>query len=172
MGRALPDEVPQEEASRLRKSFTDSLIRHKRSIRRIGFKAWMSGSLHDKLATAQDILYYRHIKCRTYRQLLEAERALVAISRKGGDRYIIYDNIYPDNKVIYEKSLFSSYTEAAFEGVPVRLPCGNHQLLTQIYGDYMTPPPPEKRVSGHHNYYTDLSRRLTVREVLSEMKGK
>lgn len=166
------DEVSKEEASELRKSFTDSLIRHKRSIRRIGFKAWMSGSVHDKLAAIQDLLYYRHIKGRTYRRLLETDRALAAISRNGGDRYIIYDNIYPDNKVIYEKSLFSSYTEASFEDIPVRLPSGNHQLLTQIYGDYMTPPPPEKRVSGHHNFYTDLSRRLTVSEVLSEMRVK
>lgn len=40
-----------------------------------------------------------------------------------------------------------------FEGMPLTAPTEYDKLLTQIYGDYMTPPPEDKR-EGHH--YVDV----------------
>lgn len=55
-------------------------------------------------------------------------------------------------KEIVPKDYFGEGTKGVFEDVEVMLPEKYHEYLTALYGDYMTPPPPEKRV-GHH-YYT------------------
>ena len=36
-----------------------------------------------------------------------------------------------------------------FEGVEANLPPNYHKYLSTMYGDYMTPPPPEKQVANH-----------------------
>ena len=148
------DEVPAAEAPALRKVYLQRLVAYKRGIRRTNFGAWWRASLRDKLAAIQDFLYYRPMTSRSRRLLLEADAA--AAARKG-DRYILYDNIYGDAKVTYDKALFEGEPlKADFEGLSVPLPSGNDRLLTQIYGDYMTPPPPEKRRSLHHHYFVQL----------------
>ena len=40
-----------------------------------------------------------------------------------------------------------------FEGVLLPVPADTDATLRVCYGDYMTPPPPEKQVSNHHPYY-------------------
>ena len=40
-----------------------------------------------------------------------------------------------------------------FEGVLLPVPADTDATLKACYGDYMTPPPPEKQVSNHHPYY-------------------
>jgi lipopolysaccharide cholinephosphotransferase len=44
-----------------------------------------------------------------------------------------------------------------FEGGKYEAPLRYHDYLTAIYGDYMTPPPENKRVSPHRfkAYFTD-----------------
>ena len=55
---------------------------------------------------------------------------------------------------IVPKEYFGNGVKGIFEGIEVMLPEDYDKYLTSLYGDYMTPPPPEKRV-GHH-YYTVL----------------
>jgi len=40
-------------------------------------------------------------------------------------------------------------TQVEFEGKIYNAPYDTHAYLTSLYGDYMTPPPPEKRISHH-----------------------
>ena len=42
--------------------------------------------------------------------------------------------------------------------------------LTFVYGDYMTPPPDEKKISLHCQYYVDLCDRLSVKEIKKRLK--
>jgi hypothetical protein len=42
-------------------------------------------------------------------------------------------------------------SNATFEGMNVRVPEKCDEYLTALYGDWRTPPPPEKQV-GHHYY--------------------
>jgi hypothetical protein len=48
-----------------------------------------------------------------------------------------------------------------FEGLNVRIPENSDAYLTQLYGDYMTPPPPEKRVGHHYANIVDLDKPYT-----------
>lgn len=152
------DEVPAAQAHELRKAYSERLIAYKRGIRRTSWKQWLHGSLHDKVATVQDFLYYRPFCRRSLRRLMSYDARVAALK---GDKYILYDNIYPDAKVVYDKLLFAGEPVMAdFDGLKVPLPSGNDAILRQIYGDYMTPPPEDKRVSGHHQYYINLEERV------------
>ena len=49
------------------------------------------------------------------------------------------------------KSVIGNPTEYIFEGHTVYGIENYDEYLTRLYGDYMTPPPPEKQVT-HHDY--------------------
>ncbi len=52
---------------------------------------------------------------------------------------------------IAPRSLFDSLSVISFEGEPFSAVTDAHTFLTNLYGDYMTPPPKEKQVS-HHDF--------------------
>lgn len=49
------------------------------------------------------------------------------------------------------KEWYSSSTELQFENNSFKVPVGYHNVLTKLYGDYMTPPPQEQQVTHHTN---------------------
>ncbi len=49
----------------------------------------------------------------------------------------------------FPKSIFNSFINVAFESYSVKIMSGYDSYLSNIYGDYMTPPPLDKRVSSH-----------------------
>lgn len=73
----------------------------------------------------------------------------------------------------FPAELFQSSIVVPFEEYSVKLPSGYHQLLTTIYGDYMTPPPIEKRVLTHgsQRYYCNLKEGLTIDEARERIKN-
>lgn len=68
-------------------------------------------------------------------------------------------------KEISDYSWFNPLKEYTFEGRIVWGPNNYDAYLTKMYGDYMTPPPIEKRKSHHSHYFIDLSRRYTLEEI-------
>lgn len=50
---------------------------------------------------------------------------------------------------ICKKSIFSSFIKSEFEGRMCNIPVGYDELLTGLYGDYMTLPPEEERKTHH-----------------------
>ena len=50
-----------------------------------------------------------------------------------------------------KKEWMQTPTEAEFEGHSFYIPNGYDEILKRVYGDYMTPPPEEKRYA-HHSY--------------------
>lgn len=50
----------------------------------------------------------------------------------------------------FDRTLFSDTTDVSFEGYVFPAPKDWDRYLTLTYGDYMTPPPPEKRNGGCH----------------------
>lgn len=66
---------------------------------------------------------------------------------------------------IYPKNWFGEGVEVPFEDFSVTLPLAYDRILTAEYGDYMTPPPIEKRPSHHFKYFMDLDKKQTLKEV-------
>lgn len=58
---------------------------------------------------------------------------------------------YDWRKQTVSKELYREAVFVDFEGHKLPVPVGYDELLTRIYGDYMTPPPEDER-GGKHNY--------------------
>lgn len=71
---------------------------------------------------------------------------------------------------IFQTQWFHDVIELPFESTTVAVPRDYDAYLTLLYGDYMTLPPEEKRVS-HPHYFTDLQHRYTLEQVISIKKG-
>lgn len=84
--------------------------------------------------------------------------------------YVAYFGTFRGSNVISPKIYFSSYFYHKFEDFEIRLPIGIHEYLTKVYGDYMTPPPHNKRELLHSYYYLNLEKRLTVKEIELQLR--
>ena len=58
----------------------------------------------------------------------------------------------------YPSSAFAGVVWRDFEGERMPLPAGYDDYLTLAFGDYMTPPPPGKRIPEHDIVFLDLER--------------
>ena len=56
---------------------------------------------------------------------------------------------------IVESSLYDQVLQWDFEEYKMPVPGGYDEILKTIYGDYMTPPPEDKRILKHHFYDAD-----------------
>ena len=67
---------------------------------------------------------------------------------KGSLRY--YSNYQPDYLyVTVDKSCCDQVEDSDFEDTRLMIPKGWHQILTEVYGNYMEMPPEDKRVPTH-----------------------
>ena len=48
-----------------------------------------------------------------------------------------------------EKDWCDQVVDMDFEDTRLMAPAGWHEILTEVYGDYMTPPPKEQQVPTH-----------------------
>lgn len=73
---------------------------------------------------------------------------------------------------IYKKEWFREVIKMPFNRLTVNVPVGYHEYLTQVFGDYMTPPPVEKRVDTHGDsrYYINLKERVDIKEIEKRVK--
>ena len=70
--------------------------------------------------------------------------------KKGTSSLLYYSNYQPDYLyVTLQKEWCSDTVDMEFEGEMLMVPAGWHQVLTCVYGDYMTLPPKEKQVPAH-----------------------
>ena len=51
----------------------------------------------------------------------------------------------------FKKEWFDNSVQLDFEGYKLKAPCGYHEILTQMYGDYMKLPPKDQQVTHHTN---------------------
>ena len=54
-------------------------------------------------------------------------------------------------------AIFLDSIDVDFEDIKVKIPKLYDEYLTNMYGDYMTPPPLDKQVGGHHDKGTSLT---------------
>ena len=71
-------------------------------------------------------------------------------TKTSGQMGIILENASSGGRVAtWPEESFKNLIQMNFAGFQVKVPACYDQFLTDIYGDYMTPPPPEKRVAKH-----------------------
>ena len=84
--------------------------------------------------------------------------------------YVAYFSTWRSAKIISPKKWFDGYYYAPFEDFEIRLPIGIHEYLTQLFGDYMTPPPPEVIAVDDHGFaYMNLEKRVSLEEAIREI---
>lgn len=82
-----------------------------------------------------------------------------------GDRLLNYDTQYAMEKELFKSEWFEKQIRVPFEDTEICLMGGYNEYLTQMFGDYMSLPPVEERVSHHYHYFLDLDRRWSLDEI-------
>ena len=120
------------------------------------------------LANALKSIVYSINRRRLHDNYIQFEKTLNCVD---GDYYVLYVDKCCD-KYIYKKEWFEKTEYVDFENLKVPIPCGNHEILTLCYGDYMTPPPVSEQTLSHDSlrYYINLKERLTMQEVKERIK--
>lgn len=67
---------------------------------------------------------------------------------------------------------FEETIRVPFEDTTIVIPKDYNEFLTCMYGNWQTPPPPQKQLGKHENvkYYFNLNERLTIAEVRERIK--
>ena len=60
-------------------------------------------------------------------------------------------------KIKYPKHIYEGVDYVTFEGITLPVAAGYKEYLEMVFGDYMTPPPEDKRVPHHDIAYLDLT---------------
>ena len=94
---------------------------------------------------------YRHYSAfNSYKSLhKKLTKLLTADAGTGAPNYTNFGSAYNISKEIFPKSYFEPARTIDFEGIKVKIPFKSEEVLTCIYGDFMTPPPENARVCPH-----------------------
>jgi len=87
-----------------------------------------------------------------------------------GDKLLCFDIQYAIEKELFKSEWFEKQIRVPFENTEICIMEGYDQYLTQIYGNYMSLPPVEERVSRHYHYFLDLDRRWSLDEIKSYLR--
>lgn len=71
---------------------------------------------------------------------------------------------------IHDREWMGEGTELPFENLMVKAPSNYDAYLKCMYGDYMTPPPAEKRITHHSVAYVNLQARESLKSVRKKIK--
>lgn len=89
-------------------------------------------------------------------------------SLAAGKKYLANYNGAWGKREIVPAEWYADGCELTFEGIKVVVPAQYEKWLTQVYGDFMTPPPIEKQVT--HHFCTVIDPDKSYKEYLGEMK--
>ena len=91
------------------------------------------------------------------RLICAMQRAAALKDRRSRGSRWYYSNYQPDYLyVTLEGSWCEAVEDAAFEDAQLMIPKGWHEVLTEVYGDYMQLPPEEKRVPTHSSQQIEI----------------
>ena len=90
--------------------------------------------------------------------------------KEKGSFLFFHKSVYKIEKEIFTKDWFESYIYLPFEDHRIRVNKEYDKYLTQLFGDYMTPPPIDEQKTHHFHYYLNLIESLTIDEVRRRIK--
>ena len=93
----------------------------------------------------------RHIR---YKLWKKAEKFILTKKQENCDRVRVFGQFHTLNEY-YPKEVFEEAMFVPFEDTAMPVPKDYHRYLTLLYGDYMTPPLPDKRIPVHEVLFVD-----------------
>lgn len=97
-----------------------------------------------------------------YDKFLDVDKT---IQQQQGNKCMFYGGWYSFDKELCKKEWFGEGVSVPFEDFSIVVPIKYDAYLSHIYKDYMTPPPIEQQVSHHDQYFVDLTKRFSVKEI-------
>ena len=150
-----------------RKKFHSLHERFLITYQKLSMRNLLSYIRHGEIKKAFESLYYgmlatESIKIQTRELFVEFEKEWQL--DKG---FFLYNHsaFYPLEKELLSKYWFDDFIYMPFENTKIRMMKGYDQYLSQLFGDYMTPPPLDKQVLQHSHYYLNLKERLSKNEI-------
>ena len=106
--------------------------------------------------------HWFHLMGRTDNPYFDKCDAILAEIPYDSSDYVAYFSTWRSSKILSPREWFSDYYYAQFEDFQIRLPIGIHDYLTQLFGDYMIPPPKEVIELDNHAFaFLDLNKRVS-----------
>lgn len=147
------------------KAFTDYVTAQKKySFARLIKKQGVTG-----LKLYVKHLIYRSIQSLLFQRFKNLDEFIK--NNKEGNFLLNYFTPYKVEKETFPKEWFQTQIEVPFEDTSIKLPNGYEMYLTQLFGDYMVPPPIEKQINHHYLYFMDLECRLSIDEIRKKKHG-
>lgn len=164
------DELPSDTTVYLKDKYDKYSLYVARGMMRYSVKEIMTSIVAPRrfLYIITNIVYFKNllpIHMKKYLSCVEE------IKKQVGDYLVSYDG-GNGHKEILKKSYFEKSIELEFEGGKIMAPIAYDAILKQIYGDYMTLPPIEKRISHHSHYFVDLTTRYSLDQIVKIVNGK
>lgn len=156
-----------EEARKLSKLKLKTFDRYRNGIRKMN--VWHSFSLlaHGQVKTLIRESVYGLCGIfwsnKFYQKYLDVE---AVIQNKKGNKCMYYGGFYKFEKELIDKSWLGEGLEVPFENTTIKVPANYNAYLSNLYNDYMTPPPPEMRYTHHMRYYTNLDKRIDAKTII------
>ncbi len=109
------------------------------------------------------IAFYKMLGChkRTAKILEKYEACISQYSVADAERICNHGTWYGEKDYIL-KEYYGKGTDGVYEGLTVRVPEKTDEYLTSLYGDWRTPPPPEKQKPSHDCDICDVHKPYTA----------
>lgn len=159
------DEERTDEIQKMNLIFYSVYKKYFKSVRNSSFsflfKNIKKGNFKISLKILSNIVYYKPNSNKLKKQLLAVLDFFASIQ---GQYYCCY---LPEKGIskYYSKHWFGEGLEVPFEDTTIIIPSDFDSYLTMEYGNYMTPPPVDQRVSNHGHYFLDFDKHYTLEEV-------
>lgn len=165
-------ELTTGEFTKKYKKYYNSLKKYRRSITSFSYYSVVSLFREHHYYSAFTRLldpFFHPFKSLFYKSLLHNEHIF---DKPHGSQLITPFWMY-GLRELYQSKWFDDYCLMPFEDMLVRVPIGYHEYLKYVYGDYMIPPPIEKRNAHHQDYFTyiNLTQHLDITEVQKRVQA-
>ena len=114
-----------------------------------------SGGRLQRLVTEGLLALYKTKESR-YKRWKKAEKYVLTLNDGCCDNVRVFGQFHTLSEY-YPKELFMNITWVKYEDTTMPVPAGYQEYLRLLYGDYMTPPPIEKRVPVHDVVFVDCN---------------
>lgn len=146
------DNVPKGSFRRLLQDRSTYLLKRILLIR-LNYRVWEDNEfvkkmLYKTLGLLSRFLTINQIKNFLYKQM-------IANNSKDSKKKVTFGGAYGYKKESIKKEWLENLIEIDFDNVKLSAPVNYEEYLTYFYGDYMTPPPENKRYNRHN--ITDIS---------------